>query len=529
MGIFNRPLTVWCYRRAWKTKRGREKASGRVTVEIRHEADGASQRVRVPGFTDLEAARAFRRNLLRLASCRGAGQSLDADLTVWLSRLSPDVLSILRALPGELIDAGHVAAGKRLDQHLEDYEAVLNARGDTAAHVEKTASRIRAVLAGCSFRYAADVTPAKLENYLALLRAKGLAIRTSNGYLTAFKGFMAWLVAEGRLLRSPVAHVKGLNPRVDVRRVRRAMSAEECKALLCDAEASAATFYGMTGYDRAMMYQLALGSGLRWSELRSLTRGSLDLDGDRPTVTVAAGYSKHKREDVQPIPPSLAATLTAYMERRPATGPALPMPVSDQGAAILRADLRSARARWLWDGQTRSERRRRRATEFLSETDAAGRVLDFHSLRHSYISHLAAGGVHPATAQRLARHSTISLTMDKYTHMSAFDQAAALDALPDLAEPEEAHVARATGTDDGRVLDMRGGKITDNKLRVAAGKHGKTWDNLGNSTRAEMGTSDDAQTQERQGKACVFAGQEHGGPSRTRTCDQGIMSPLLCH
>ena len=48
--------------------------------------------------------------------------------------------------------------------------------------------------------------------------------------------------------------------------------------------------------------------------------------------------------------------------------------------------------------------------------DDAGRVADFHSLRHTFITNLARGGVHPKVAQALARHSTITLTMDRYSH-----------------------------------------------------------------------------------------------------------------
>ena len=37
-------------------------------------------------------------------------------------------------------------------------------------------------------------------------------------------------------------------------------------------------------------------------------------------------------------------------------------------------------------------------------------IADFHSLRHTFISNLAACGIHPKLAQQLARHSTIALT-----------------------------------------------------------------------------------------------------------------------
>ncbi|MHC4063693.1 MAG: tyrosine-type recombinase/integrase [Planctomycetota bacterium] len=48
--------------------------------------------------------------------------------------------------------------------------------------------------------------------------------------------------------------------------------------------------------------------------------------------------------------------------------------------------------------------------------DDAGQVPDFHALRDTFASNLAAGDVHPKTAQELLRHSTIGLTMDTYTH-----------------------------------------------------------------------------------------------------------------
>ena len=84
--------------------------------------------------------------------------------------------------------------------------------------------------------------------------------------------------------------------------------------------------------------------------------------------------------------------------------------------------------------------------------DEAGKVADFHSLRHTFISNLSKSGVSPKVAQSLARHSTIGLTMDTYTHLSLYDERAALDKLPVLpniswAEKSKA-VALKTGTDD---------------------------------------------------------------------------------
>ncbi len=86
--------------------------------------------------------------------------------------------------------------------------------------------------------------------------------------------------------------------------------------------------------------------------------------------------------------------------------------------------------------------------------DAAGRFADFHSLRHSFASILNQSGVSPKVAQSLLRHSTISLTMDTYTHIGLYDERAAIDSLPALPGldgdkvGENKAVALKTGTDN---------------------------------------------------------------------------------
>ena len=62
--------------------------------------------------------------------------------------------------------------------------------------------------------------------------------------------------------------------------------------------------------------------------------------------------------------------------------------------------------------------------------DPQGRVADFHALRHTFITNLARAGVHPRHAQALARHSTLDLTMNTYTHLNLHDLTADIEALP---------------------------------------------------------------------------------------------------
>jgi len=69
--------------------------------------------------------------------------------------------------------------------------------------------------------------------------------------------------------------------------------------------------------------------------------------------------------------------------------------------------------------------------------DASGRYADFHSLRVTFITNLAKAGVHPRVAQGLARHSTMELTMQVYTHVALDSKQSAIRGLPDLESTPE--------------------------------------------------------------------------------------------
>jgi Phage integrase family len=174
---------------------------------------------------------------------------------------------------------------------------------------------------------------------------------------------------------------------------------------------------------------LAMGTGFRANELRTLTREAFALDADPPSVTVKAAYSKRRREDVQPIREELAAALRPWLAARPAGTPIFGR-LTEHTADMLRHDLEAAGIAY--------------------ETDSG--TADFHCLRHSYVSALAMSNAPVKILQTLARHSTPALTLGVYAHVGLFDQAAALDALPDLTRPEaapdtEANTLAATGTD----------------------------------------------------------------------------------
>src|ERR1019366_8890115 len=101
------------------------------------------------------------------------------------------------------------------------------------------------------------------------------------------------------------------NAKTDRRHNRRALDEIELGRLLTSASGSASTFEGLTGVDRSMIYMLAMSSGLRASELASVTPSSFALEGVGPTVTVRAAYTKNRIEAEQPLPADVASAFRA--------------------------------------------------------------------------------------------------------------------------------------------------------------------------------------------------------------------------
>lgn len=321
------------------------------------------------------------------------------------------------------------------EAHLRQFAEHLASLGRSAKHVEGTRSRLHQLFVGCRFERLADLQGSAVAAWLASRRRDGLSTKTSNYYLTAAKMFGNWLVRDQRLPHNPLAYLAAVSAHADARRERRAFEADEL-ARTVEAARAAGPIRGLSGADRAMLYIVAANTGLRAGELASLTAASFDVQADPPTVAVEAAYSKRRRRDVLPLRRDLADALRPWLTAR-GPGRLWPGSWSNVAAAILRRDLATARAAWIEQAANASERAAREAGDFLADFDASGRALDFHALRHTFVTNLARAGVHPKTAQALARHSTITLTMDRYTHTVLGEQVDALASLPKLPSAHE--------------------------------------------------------------------------------------------
>jgi integrase len=265
-----------------------------------------------------------------------------------------------------------------------------------------------------------------------------MSLSTSNGYFRAMRTFCRWLLRTGRIAANPLAGLSCAKVTdADRKRKRRPLTDDEAARLISTTRRSPESFTGLTGPDRAMLYLLAINTGLRASELASLTPESFELDcpsassgqASRAMVRCQAGYTKNGQEAELPLRRNVATQIREWLADKPAGEPVWPGTWARQrhGAEMIRIDLTAADVEY---------------------EDDRGRVVDFHALRHTFISNLARAGVHPRNAQALARHSTIDLTMNTYSHVSMNDLARDIEALPSIEANGPAADSRNDGHDD---------------------------------------------------------------------------------
>lgn len=414
------------FKSSYKNRKGKTTATKTYYVEFRDQRDISR---RLPAFTSKQASEEMGRSLVRLVEYhKGSGGQVDPSLMTWLAGLPQTTRAKLVEIG--LLHPEKAAASKPLVDHLADWQQSLRAKDCSARHVDLVVSRTRKLIDGCRFVFYSDIDASKVPALLHQWRQdtkgkKGISAQTYNFYLGSLKQFCRWMIKDRRATENPVNHLDALNVRTDRRHDRRPFTPDELRILL-PATRSGPVRFKMAGEDRYMLYWLAAETGLRQNELRSLTRASFDLDTDSPSVTVQASYSKRRRQDTIPLRPEITAALREFLAGKMPAAPAFPtMPERQHVCDMFRLDVEAAG---------------------IAYVDDSGRYADFHALRHTFISNLAAAGVHPRTAQELARHSDINLTMSRYSHVLRDQMADAIAVLPDLNKPA-AEQQRATGTD----------------------------------------------------------------------------------
>jgi integrase len=317
-------------------------------------------------------------------------------------------------------------ARRPIGDHVAEFITGLKSKGSGHSHIRTTRSYIDRIIKLSGIERITDLTLSKVDQAMIALRATGLSARALNGYMVAIKSFSIWLEADDRTPKYSLKKLSTLNVKTDRRRVRRALTHDE-SARLVRAAGTGPKVFGLSGPDRAVLYALALGTGFRADELRTLTPERFALDSDPPTVTASACYTKNGEEAVQPIAMGLADQLRPWLALR-APGTPVFEGMTDRTADMIRIDLEAAGVAY----------------------ETASGVVDFHSLRVAYISHLVSSGASVKTCQTLARHATAAMTIGTYAKASLYDINQAVENLPDLTPTESAPECErlaATGTD----------------------------------------------------------------------------------
>ncbi|MCY2923988.1 MAG: site-specific integrase, partial [Planctomycetota bacterium] len=378
-----------------------------------------------------------------------------------------------------------------LTEHFADYAEYLKAktvrgRKVSVDHRYNVAKQLTHVATQCDFKRIGDINRQRMIRWMnAQAEADKISGRTVNMYRAAVVAFCHWAVADHRLTNNPLLGLAKADES-NVRRQRRALTVEEVVALLevtrtrplrdaltirrgkrkgePVAEVSDAERLRLEqiGRERAMIYKVLIYTGLRKGELGSLTIGAVHLDAEQAYLELAAKNAKGGKAAQIPLRKDLAEEIAVHLADKQAENgrrmlveeqsdmpAALPtdMKLFDMPGDFLRVfdrDLVAAGfARQVKDPKTGRIR--------IDKTDAQGRTLDIHCLRHTFATMLSMANVSPRMAQDLMRHSDIRLTMNTYTHLQRVDTAKAVEALPSFEN--SAHVdqrQRKTGTYDGR-------------------------------------------------------------------------------
>ncbi|MFQ6016856.1 MAG: tyrosine recombinase XerC [Kiloniellaceae bacterium] len=246
-----------------------------------------------------------------------------------------------------------------------------------------------------------DLRPADLRAWLASRAARGLARSSTARSLSVVRGFYRWLAKAGLAANPAVAALR--TPKIP-ESVPKALSVAEAEQIL-GAPAGPARDPWIGNRDTAVLL-LLYGCGLRIGEALSLTR----REAPEPGHEVLRVTGKGGKERVVPLLPVVVEAVQDYLASCPhrldADGPLF---VGARGGALgpRRVQRRMAELRALLD---------------LPETATP------HALRHSFATHLLAGGGDLRAIQELLGHASLSTTQ-RYTDvdvaglLSVYDRA----------------------------------------------------------------------------------------------------------
>jgi integrase len=300
-------------------------------------------------------------------------------------------------------------------------------------YADTTIARIRRITGGCGVNTIDQLTVETVNAFLDRCQANGIikTNQTRKHHERAIKAFTRWGQTTERLDRDPLARldVTYVDEERDVVHTRSEFTLEELSRIIL-AATGATPLAGLTGRQRALLYAFAASTGLRARECAAIQRQ--DFTEDFAFVTLSGLFTKNRKRATLPIPPRLREILAEYVTKL------APDEFLWPGGWEQNEKLEWVPVGWIKDS---------RAGDFL-RADAAlvgiiigrkgkesngGRVLDFHSLRHTYISNLERADVTDGLRGQLSRAT--AQVVERYTHreLGRLSEVAERLPLPDLS------------------------------------------------------------------------------------------------
>ena len=231
-----------------------------------------------------------------------------------------------------------------------------------------------------------------LSDYVVKLHERGYSATTVARKIASVKSFFRFLMDEGEVTQDPKEHLS--SPRVG-RTLPKPISVEEVERLLQEPLKSRTP----DGMRDAAMLELLYASGLRVSELVSLNLRDVNLDEQYVRC-----LGKGSKERIVPLHRKAVASVRTYVQeawpklRRPQREGETALFVNRRGQRLTRQGF------WLI---LKGHARQAGITNPITP----------HTLRHSFATHLLAGGASLRNVQELLGHASISTTQ-VYTHLT---------------------------------------------------------------------------------------------------------------
>ena len=320
---------------------------------------------------------------------------------------------------------------KPLLDHLKEYVEVLAQK--SPSHAKDQSVKLRKVFKAIKAVFFKDITKKAAYRVQSFFKAKKLCNRTVNRYTTALKAFCNHLHENEVVGVNPLAGKFRKLSEHEEHHGRRALSVEESAFLIwATHQAKADPRVKRSPEDRAMMYFLALRTGLRDKELCSLTKENFDLANN--TLTIHAKNSKGKRTDILQLNEGLQTALPAWLASKPANTQLFAGKYHrGQSGKRFKIDMAYARKLYIENSTTPEERANRESDDFLRFQNSQGLFADFHAQRTTFVTQLLNSGVPVQQVQKLARHKSAITTLGHYAKTAgAAEMAAAVSRLPSL-------------------------------------------------------------------------------------------------